>query len=129
MANSGFDIPKKEWLEELHELAKKNEIYMRFEFRSGHILAKPSKLLVGDNTTLLLQRLSEPSGPDPIELFFSLPGEELARYEKRVNEADGVCLSIIYLMRVDNMLFETETLHLSNQEDFLNREDSESLLQ
>ena len=102
---------------------------MRFEFRSGHILAKPSKLLVGDNTTLVLQRLSEPSGPDPIELLIFLPGEELASYEKRVNQANGVCLSIIYLMRAGDMLYEAERLHLSNQEDFLNREDSESLLQ
>jgi len=128
MANHKFPVSKGTWLEELCALARTNDIYVRLLFVRGHILAKPSRILADGRTIPLRPPPSALSGSDTTELWMTLPDEPMALYGKTVDAQGAICLSIIYrLMERDGTLRRIERIHLSNSEELVKCEDSESL--
>jgi hypothetical protein len=126
MAFRGFQVSREKWLEKLHALEGGNDIYMRFLFAHGRILAKPSKIQVDDKMLHLAQLQSGLFDSPPSELWTSLPEEPTALYQERTNSTGGICLAITYRREIDQFLKALHELHLSNQENFLDREDSAS---
>jgi hypothetical protein len=129
MAFRGSQVSREKWLEKLHALEAGNDIYMQFLFPHGRILAKPSKIQVDDRMLHLPRLQSALLDSAPTELWIYLPEEPTALYQERTNNTGGICLSITYRRVIDEFLKAFHELHLSNQENFLDHEGSESLSQ
>jgi hypothetical protein len=125
MAFRGFQVSKEKWLEKVHALEAGNDIYMRFLFAHGRMLAKPSKIQVDDRMLHLHQPQSGLLDCPPTELWISLPEEPTALYQERTNSKGEICLAITYRREIDQFLKALHELHLSNQGTFLDHEGSE----
>jgi hypothetical protein len=128
MAFHGNPVTKEKWLENIHELVAEKEIYMRFVFPHGQLLSKLSKLQVDGKMIQSLQQQSILEDYFPTELWLPLPEEPEGFYQIRTNTKGGICLALFLRQLIGERIALFFEIYLSNQENFLDREGSESLL-
>jgi len=109
-----FQIPRDQWIHELSALSLEDGLIIQGAIPFCTLLGSWSHIQVSEQKIrlLLAQGSQEDSGKIVLEL--ALPTEDLARYERRVNEAGGTMFSLIYESRTGDQMIEQGMILITN---------------
>lgn len=113
---SSFEISEAEWVEEVAELSKAKDVFVRIQWPFGHVIATVYRPKVNERMLHLLQQQELPLGLHTTFLRVYLPEPEFGFYEKRMNEQSKAVLSMYHLSERDEIVTQT---HLTTSLDFL----------